>query len=432
MSRTDKILARLLALHPNKLIDLKLDRIERLLEDLGRPQDRLPPVIHVAGTNGKGSTIAHCRAFLEAADKSVHVYTSPHLVAFRERIRLAGKLVTARQLNLALKECERVNDGRPITYFEITTAAAFHLFAQVPADYLLLEVGLGGRFDATNVVPKPLGTIITPVSIDHVEFLGDNLGAIAREKAGILKRGAPAVIGRQPDQAREVIEAEAQRLGVPALMAGQDFEGFTQNGRLIFQDETGLLDLPPSRLVGAFQSDNAALAIAAVRHFDLPVTEAQMAKGLGNVVWPGRLMAIRHGVLRDLLPQGHELWLDGGHNEAGGRALSDALRAMNESRPRPLIVIMGAYANKDVRGFLGHFHGLPEKILTVRIAGERTSWSARQLADQATALGYEGQPARSIRAALEIAKQTENARVVICGSLHLAGQVLAQNKTPPT
>ena len=431
MSRTDAILARLLALHPNKLIDLKLDRIERLLEALGRPQDRLPPVIHVAGTNGKGSTIAHCRAFLEAAEKTVHVYTSPHLVSFRERIRVAGKLVSAPQLNAALKECERVNEGLPITYFEITTAAAFLLFSQVPADYLLLEVGLGGRFDATNVVPKPLGTIITPVSIDHIEFLGDNLAAIAGEKAGILKQGVPAVVGRQPDEARNVIAAGAERLNAPILFAGEDFDGYPQNGWLIYQDETGLMDLPPSRLAGQFQYDNASLAIAAIRHFNLPVTEKQIAKGLGKVDWPARLMPISNGALRDLLPASHELWLDGGHNEAGGKVLANALHKMQQSSSRPLILIMGTFANKDAKGFLTHFGDMPDLVLTVRIPGDRVSWSARQLADQAKAIGLEAQPKRSIKAALTDAAKIENARVVICGALHLAGNVLAQNKTPP-
>lgn len=431
MSRTDAILARLLALHPNKLIDLKLNRIERLLEALGRPQDRLPPVIHVAGTNGKGSTIAHCRAFLEAADKSVHVYTSPHLVAFRERIRLAGELVSTRQLNKALEECEQVNNGQPITYFEITTAAAFYLFAQIPADYLLLEVGLGGRFDATNVVPKPLGTIITPVSIDHTEFLGDTLGAIAHEKAGILKRGVPAVVGRQPDEARYAIEGEAARLSVPIQIAGQDFDGYAQNGRLIYQDETGLLDLPPSRLAGPFQYDNAALAVAAVRHFKLPVTEAQIASGLGKVNWPARFMPITNGVLRDLLPNSHELWLDGGHNEAGGKVLADALISMQRHSPRPLVLVMGTFANKDAKAFLSHFGKLPEKVLTLSIPGDRASWSARELADQAGQIGLDARPVRSIKSALGLAAEIKNARVVICGALHLAGNVLAQNQTPP-
>lgn len=432
MSQIDATLARLLALHPNKLIDLKLHRIERLLDALGRPQDRLPAVIHVAGTNGKGSTIAHLRAFLEAAGQRVHTYTSPHLVAFRERIRLAGTLVTNKRLNKILEHCEAVNAGQPITYFEITTAAALYLFAKEPADYLLLEVGLGGRFDATNVVAKPLGTIITPVSIDHVEFLGDSLAEIAREKAGILKHGAPAVVARQPDAAREAIADEAKKLEVEPLFMGEDFDAYSQNGGLTYQDNDGLLDLPPTRLSGPFQIDNAGLAIAAIRHFGLPVTPEQIAKGLAQVNWPARLMPIKHGALRDLLPAGHELWLDGGHNEAGGQVLADALSKMHQSRPRPLILVMGTFANKDAKGFLSHFGNRPEQILTLRIPGERASWSARDLATEAKTLGLDAHPMRSVASALKLAAKTKDARVVICGSLHLAGHVLAQNKTPPS
>ena len=431
MSRTDAILRRLLALHPNKLIDLKLDRIERLLDDLGRPQDRLPPVIHVAGTNGKGSTIAFLRAFLEAAGKRAHVYTSPNLVAFRERIRLAGTLVPARRLNDALLRCETVNAGRPITYFEITTAAAILLFSETEADYLLLEVGLGGRYDATNVIARPHGTIITPISIDHVEFLGHELASIAGEKSGILKRGSPAAIGRQQDDALDVIEAEAARLGVTPFVMGRDFDAYAQRGRLIYQDENGLLDLPLPALNGPFQIDNAGLAIAAARHFTLPVGDADIATGLRSVTWPARMQPIKTGRLRDLLPAGHELWLDGGHNDVGGAVIADGLGALETRDPRPLVLIMGSFANKDARGFLTHFAGLEPELLTVRIPGERASWTARQLADLAAELGFAARPMRSIKAALSEAARIGNARVIICGSLHLAGHVLAQNGTPP-
>ncbi len=287
VSRTDAILKRLLKLHP-KLIDLKLDRELRLLERIGNPQDHLPPVIHVAGTNGKGSTLAYLRAFLEASGKKVHVMTSPHLVRFNERIRLAGKLVSSRKLNQALEFCEQANGGEPITFFEITTAAALKLFAEVKADYLLLETGMGGRFDASNVVAKPLGTIITPVDYDHQNFLGNSLDKIAWEKAGILKRGAKAVFGRQRDEGRAVLVREAARLGVTPLIAGEDFDGRAEDGRLVYQDEQGLLDLPPPALAGPHQFDNAALAIAATRHFGLPVSEADIAKGLREVNWPAR------------------------------------------------------------------------------------------------------------------------------------------------
>jgi dihydrofolate synthase/folylpolyglutamate synthase len=428
LSRTDAILKRLLTLHP-KLIDLTLDRMGRLLDDLGRPQDRLPPVIHVAGTNGKGSTIAYLRAFLEASGKSVHVYTSPHLIRFNERIRLAGKLVDTRRLNAALEYCEQVNGGKPITYFEITTAAAFHLFAEEPADYLLLEVGLGGRFDATNVVDHPLGAVITPVSIDHIEYLGSEIGGIAFEKAGILKRGAKAVTARQTDEGLASILREAKSLGVRPFIGGEDFDGYFQDGRMIYQDETGLMDLPPPKLAGPHQIDNAAVAIAAARHFGLPVSEAEIAIGLRSVDWPGRLAPLK-GRLTALLSPGQELWLDGGHNEAGGNVLSAALREMAAANPKPLVLIMGTFANKDAKGYLAHFGKDPVRVLTVPIPGDRAAWKARTLADLARGLGLEARPMRSIQAAITAAAEIAGARIVICGSLHLAGHVLDLDGTP--
>lgn len=430
MSRTDAILQRLLALHP-KLIDLHLERELELLARLDNPHRKLPPVIHVAGTNGKGSTVAYLRAFLEAAGKRVHVYTSPQLVRFNERIRLAGKLVSNRQLNEALETCEKANGGRPITYFEITTAAAFLLFSEVPADYLLLEVGLGGRFDATNVVDDPLGTIITPVSIDHVEYLGDTVAKIAHEKAGILKRGAKAAIGLQSDEGLAAIEKEAARLGVTPVVARRDFDGYRQDGRMVFQDETGLLDLPLPRLAGPYQIDNATLAIAAARHFGLPVSEADIETGLGTVYWPARLMPLK-GKLSALLRPDQELWLDGGHNAAGGMVLAEALREMDRARPRPLVLVMGTFANKDAKGYLGHFGELPRMVYTVPIPGDRAAWPARDLAGVARAQGLKAAPKRSVEGALRAAAEEHpGARVVICGALHLAGHVLERNGTAP-
>jgi dihydrofolate synthase/folylpolyglutamate synthase len=404
--------------------------MQRLLEQMGRPQDHLPPVIHVAGTNGKGSTVAYLRAFLEAAGKRVHVYTSPQLVHFRERIRLAGRLVTPRQLNAALEYCEKVNGGVPITYFEITTAAALKLFAEVPADYLLLEVGLGGRYDATNVVDHPLGTVITPVSIDHVEYLGDTVRQIAWEKAGIIKRGSPLVVARQSEEGLASIAAEAKKLGVTPFLAGENFDGYAQEGKLVYQDEAGLLDLPLPALRGPHQIGNAAVSIAAARHFGLPVTPAEIAEGLRKVVWPARLQPL-DGKLRALLDRDQELWLDGGHNEAGGAALAEALREMHRARPRPLVLVMGTFANKDARGFLAHFGHAPVEVLTVKIAGERASWPARTLADLACSLGLKARPMRGIKSALREAAKVPHARIVICGSLHLAGEVLRENGTPP-
>jgi dihydrofolate synthase/folylpolyglutamate synthase len=387
-------------------------------------------VIHVAGTNGKGSTVAYLRAFLEAAGKRVHVYTSPDLVRFNERIRLAGTLVGSRQLNAALERCEAANEGRPITYFEITTAAAFLLFSEVPADYLLLEVGLGGRYDATNVVDHPLGTIITPVSIDHVEFLGDTVAKIAGEKAGILKRGAPAVFGLQSEEGLRVLQKEARRLGIRPLVSGEDFHGAEQDGRMVFEDGDGLLDLPRPRLAGPHQIENAALAIAAARHFHLPVGETGMARGLQEVDWPARLQPL-HGRLNALLGPDQELWLDGGHNEAGGMVLAASLREMQQARPRPLVLIWGTFANKDARGFLAHFGALPVAVFTVPIPGDRAAWPARSLAEIARAQGLDAAPKRSVEAALKAASAYPGARVVIGGALHLAGHVLEINGTPP-
>ncbi|HUV32824.1 MAG TPA: folylpolyglutamate synthase/dihydrofolate synthase family protein [Devosiaceae bacterium] len=428
MPNTDAILKRLLTLHP-KLIDLTLERTERLLGDLGRPQDRLPPVIHVAGTNAKGSVIAYLRAMLEAGGSRVHVYTSPHLVAFRERVRLGGDLVSARRLNAALEHCEAVNAGRPITYFEITTAAALTLFASEPADFLLLETGLGGRLDATNVVDAPLGTIITPISIDHTGYLGETIGEIAAEKAGILKRGTPAAVGRQPDAARDVIDARCAALGILPFVAGRDFDGYAQSGRLVYQDLTRLDDLPLPRLIGAHQIDNAVLAVAAVRHFGLPVSAAAIGRGLRDARWPARLQRLGEP-LRALLPRGSELWLDGAHNAASAEVLARALADMNEARSLPLTLVTGMMGGKAAARFFAAFEGLASEVITVPIPGVAGALPARELADVAFDAGLKARPARGVAAALASIDGAAR-RVAICGSLYLAGHVLKLSKTPP-
>ncbi len=427
--RLDAILQRLLKLHPNKLIDLKLNRIEHLLKKLGNPQNNLPPTIHVAGTNGKGSTIAHLRAMLEAAGKKIHVYTSPHLVKFNERIRLAGKLVSEKQLNEALEHCEKLNAGQEITYFEITTAAAFYLFAKESADYLLLEVGLGGRFDATNVIDYPLGSIITPISLDHQEFLGDNLAQIAFEKAGILKYGSKTVVASQTEEALNSIQKQADTLGINPFIMGQDFDGYQQNDRLVYQDENGLLDLPPSNLKGVFQYENASVAIAAVRHFNLPVSEENIERGLKNIVWPGRFMPITKGELRDILPSSHQLWLDGGHNVAGAKTLAKSLQSLESEKA--IILIMAAFANKDISGFLDQFSGKVSEFFAIPMVSDRACYTPQELSDLANEKGFKARAMSSIKEALKQASKVENAIVVICGSLHLIGDVLEQNKTPP-
>lgn len=428
MSRTDVILKRLLKLHP-KLIDLTLDRVERLLGDLGRPQDRLPPTLHVAGTNGKYSVIAFLRAALEAAGHSVHVYSSPHLVRFNERIRLAGELVETRRLNRALEHCEAVNAGRSITYFEITTAAALTLFAESDADYLLLETGLGGRLDATNVIARPLGTMITPISIDHTSFLGDTIESIAAEKAGILKPGAPAVIGRQTDAARDVIEARCAALGVVPFVAGRDFDGYAQAGRLVYQDQSRLDDLPLPRLIGAHQVDNAVLAVAAIRHLRLRVGAGALGEGLQSARAPARLGRLGEP-LAALLPRGSELWLDGAHNRAGAEALTRALADMNERRSMPLTVVAGMMGGRAAGDFFACFRGLANEVIAVPIAGESAAKSAAELAEAARAAGLEARAARGVPSALRSIGGRAR-RVVICGSLYLAGHVLALSKMPP-
>jgi dihydrofolate synthase/folylpolyglutamate synthase len=429
MSRTDAILKRLSLLHP-KLIDLSLERMMPLLDAMGRPQDRLPPVIHVAGTNAKGSTIAYLRAFLEAAGKSVHVYNSPHLVRFNERIRLAGKLVDTRRLNAVLEEVEAINAGRPITFFEVTTVAAMVLYAETKADYLLLETGMGGTYDTTNIVEHPLGVIIAPVDLDHQRFLGDTIAEIAVNKAGILKRGSKAVIGLQQEEGRAVIDRAARRLGISPIWQGEDFHGTAQDGRLVYQDEDGLLDLPPPALIGAHQFQNAALAIAAARHFGLPVDEAAIARGLRSVVWPARMMPLQ-GRLRDLLGPGAELWLDGGHNVHGATALAVAIAEMNRTRPAPLVLIMGMMNTRNPADFLAPFAGKVQQIYTLTVPGEPNAHGADAIASQARAAGFAATSKRSILSALQAAAEVPNARVLICGSLYLAGDVLAKNHTPP-
>ncbi|HLJ72374.1 MAG TPA: folylpolyglutamate synthase/dihydrofolate synthase family protein [Roseiarcus sp.] len=431
MNPHDAILTRFAPLHPKK-IDLSLGRIERLLADLGAPEKRLPPVVHVAGTNGKGSTIAFMRAALEAAGKRVHVYTSPHLVRFNERIRLAGKLVDDERLAEAFDRCERVNGGQAITVFEITTAAALLLFSEAPADCLLLEVGLGGRYDATNVIDKPAAAIITSISIDHVEFLGATVEKIAYEKAGVLKRGAPAIIAEQDARALAVIEREAQRVGAELIVNGRDFSLREENGRLVFEDELGLIDLPLPRLPGRHQHGNAANAVAALRRIEPHISLRAFERGLTEAEWPARLQRLRSGKLVDLAPARAELWLDGGHNEDGGRVLAAAMADFEEQSPRPLVVICGTLATKDTAGFLRHFKGLAQELLAVPIAGEHAGRSADEVAQIAASVGIEAAASPGVEAALRFLSARSwpaPPRVLIAGSLYLAGATLEANGT---
>jgi dihydrofolate synthase / folylpolyglutamate synthase len=431
MSQQDAILTRFAPLHPKK-IDLSLGRIERLLGDLGAPQKDLPPVVHVAGTNGKGSTIAFMRAALEAAGKRVHVYTSPHLVRFNERVRLAGALVDDERLTQALDRCEEINAGQPITVFEITTAAALLLFAETPADYLLLEVGLGGRYDATNVIDRPAAAVIASISIDHVEFFGPTIERIAYEKAGVLKRGAPGVVAQQEPRALEVIEREAASVGAPLVVGGRDYSFHEENGRLVYEDALGLLDLPLPRLPGRHQHGNAANAVATLRAIEPSLSARVLERGLNEAEWPARLQRLRSGKLVEVAPARAELWLDGGHNEDGGRVLAAAMADFEDQSPRPLILICGTMANKDTAGFLRHFKGLAQEVLAVPINGEHAGRPAEEVAKIAASIGVEAAASASVEAALRfIAARdwTIPPRILVTGSLYLAGSALAANGT---
>ncbi|NOD88275.1 MULTISPECIES: folylpolyglutamate synthase/dihydrofolate synthase family protein [unclassified Ruegeria] len=418
---SDAILDRMMALHP-KIIDLTLDRVWRLLAALDNPQLKLPPVIHIAGTNGKGSTQAMIRAGLEGAGLSAHAYTSPHLARFHERIRLAGDLISETDLTAVLDECYAANGGENITYFEITTCAALLAFAREKADYTLLEVGLGGRLDATNVVENPAVTVITPVSIDHEQFLGNTLGKIAAEKAGIIKPGVPCIVGPQQDEALEVIEYTAARLGAPLLVHGQHWHVHEENGRLIYQDETGLRDLPSPNLLGAHQIQNAGAALAVLRHLDMgdDAYEAAVTKA----EWPARMQRLKTGPLIEQAPQA-ELWLDGGHNAAAGIALADVLAKLPQ---KPTHMICGMLNTKDVTGYLAPLAGQAASLTAVSIPGEAATLSAEETATAAAKVDLPASTAGSVSDALaSITSQDPRARVLICGSLYLAGNVLREN-----
>ena len=418
VTSSDAILERMQKLHP-KVIDLTLDRMGRCLEAVGNPHLSQPPVIHVAGTNGKGSVQAMIRAGLEATGQTVHAYTSPHLARFHERIRVAGELISEDQLTQILDEVYEANGGETITYFEITTVAAFLAFAKTKADYTLLEVGLGGRHDATNVIDRPELTIITTVDLDHQQFLGDTFADIAYQKAGIIKRGVPVVIGPQHDEGLAVIEAEAEKFGAPILAYGQHWHAFEENGRMVFQDEGGLLDLPMPSLRGAHQVGNAGMAIAALRHLGFGADAANGA--LTDTYWPARMQRLQTGPLLDAAPEA-ELWLDGGHNPAAGAALAETLSRLPQ---RPTHLICGMLSTKDVEGYLRPLADHAKTLHAVAIPGEAATLPASETAQAASAVGISAKEAASVEQALEeIIAETPKARVLICGSLYLAGAIL--------
>ncbi len=450
-SQTDAILDRLTRLHPKK-IDLVLDRIERLLAALGHPERKLPPVIQVGGTNGKGSVTAFLGAMLRAEGYGVHVYTSPHLMRFNERIVIgeqasggsSGGPIVEEELAHILAECEQANGDAPITFFEITTAAALLAFSRHPADAVILEVGLGGRYDATNVIASPAVTLITPIGYDHTDFLGNTLGKIAFEKAGLLKSGVPAIIGPQIPEALAVIEQEAARLKTPLSIHGQDFFSYEQHGRLIFEDDRGLLDLPLPSLKGRHQLDNAGIAIAGVRHLSaIPVSNKALDLGLAAATWPARLQRLSQPPFaalpwRDGLP---EVWLDGGHNPMAARALANALAEFEEVASLPLYLIVSIMKNKDIRGFLAPFRTLARGVVALPVPGSSAGASVQDICAAAEGVGLACTPAETLASAFALIKEksespkaSQNAqnimaspRILICGSLYLAGHVLAQN-----
>lgn len=437
MDDASAILDRLVALHP-KTIDLSLDRMESVLKALDHPEKRLPPVIHIAGTNGKGSTSATLRAIFEAAGKTVHVYTSPHLVRFNERVRLGrpdgGEFVSDAELAVALIRAEERNGGQPITIFEITTAAALELFANHPADVLLLEVGLGGELDATNVVEKPLISLITPISHDHESYLGSDIAEIAAAKAGILKPGVPAVIAPQTDSVLGVLERRAAHVGAPLVVGGQDWLVHEEHGRLVYQDDGGLLDLPAPRLIGGHQYINTGLAIAALRALgDMP-DMTTLERGLTEVDWPARMQRLTHGDLYAIAPEEAELWLDGGHNPAAARAIATVLADLEDRATRPLVLIAGLLTTKDLVGYFEPFAGLAREVITVPIEHTDAAADPGELADAARKAGLPARPATSVETALRMLADEPfdmPPRILIGGSLYLAGEVLSANNTPP-
>ncbi|WP_434724770.1 bifunctional folylpolyglutamate synthase/dihydrofolate synthase [Mesorhizobium sp. RIZ17] len=435
----EREIEHLMTLHP-KGFDLSLDRVTRLLERLGNPQDRLPPVIHIAGTNGKGSCAAFSRALLEAAGHLVHVHTSPHLVNWHERYRLAaeggGKLVDDDVFAEAIARVAEANGGQKITVFEILTAVTFVLFSEHPAEAAIVEVGLGGRFDATNVIRQPAVSVIMPISMDHEAYLGDRVELIAAEKAGIMKRGCPVVIGAQEsDVALQVLIETAERLDCPTVVYGQDFLAFEENGRMVYQDEDGLMDLPSPRLPGRHQYANAAAAIAAVKAAGFEISHRAAERAMTHVAWPARMQKLTQGKLVDLAPKGAEIWLDGGHNPGAGIVIAEALAEQEEKNPRPLVLISGMINTKDQTGYFSAFKGLARHVYTVPVTSSDAGVPNDELALRAEEAGLSAEPVSSVASALMLLRDSWDGpapRILIGGSLYFAGAVLAENGTPPT
>lgn len=431
---SDAAILRLRANHPS-LIDLTTGRVERLLKALGDPHRRLPPVIHVAGTNGKGSTVAYLRAIMEASGRKAHILTSPHLVRFAERIRLAGELISDAEMERLIAVVEEANGGQPISFFEIAAALSFQAFADTPADVCIVEVGLGGRFDATNVFDAPAVSVITPIDLDHVEFLGPDLRRIAWEKAGIVKAGRPVVSARQHPEALEVIQNEADDRMSPLLAMGQDFDAWEEHGRLMVQMPERLLDLPAPSLFGGHQFANAGLAVAAALTFDRTLGEDAVGNGVSSAVWPARFQRLTKGPLAALArARGSDLWLDGGHNPHAGRALAEAASRLTDRDRRPLVLVTGMFARKDAEGFFRPFAEMRPRVIAVGFDSENAA-PATDIAHAARRAGLSPAIAPDVETGVRMALQDEGPapHVLICGGLHFAGEVLAMSpETWPT
>lgn len=430
MTDPSAVLARIAERRP-VLIDLGLERMFAALAALGDPHRRLPPAFHVAGTNGKGSTVAYLKSILEAAGKSVHVFTSPHLVRFNERIVLAGKEISDDDLVDVLTRCDRAVGSKSLTFFEATTCAALLAFSERPADYLILETGLGGRLDATNVLERPLAALITPVDLDHQQFLGDTIEEIAAEKAGIFRRGAPAVIGPQSPAAMQVLAAAAERIGADLFAYGLSWNVFLEHGRLVYQDEDGLSDLSPPRLLGMHQIPNAGLAVAGIRAAGLGLDEAILSAGVEGATWPARMQLLRRGPLVDFVRARcgeAEIWLDGGHNPHAAKAIAAALADLEEKSPRPLALISGMQETKDQQGFFAPFAGIARSVFTVQ-ADHDGAAPAAEVAAAAARAGLPAEACASVEEALGLAVSGNDKaiRILICGSLYLAGEILREN-----
>lgn len=424
---SDVILARLLSLHP-KVIDLSLERMHGILARLGHPEAHLPPVIHIAGTNGKGSTLAMLRAGLESTGASVHAYTSPHLARFHERIRLGGELIDEDALAALLEECETANSGSPITFFEITTAAAMLAFARAPADWLLLEVGMGGRLDATNVVAAPRLTVITPISYDHQQYLGDTLTEIATEKAGILKPGIPCIVAEQAPEALAAIEQRAAAVGAPLVVSGRDFSVHEESGYITFEDTAGKIIVPRPALLGPHQIVNGGTALAALRSFGFEDTAC--AAAMSGASWPARLQQLRAGPLAGVCADAEiQLWLDGSHNEAAATAIAQFFMDLGAQSPAPLQIVCGMLETKNTAAFFSQMAAVADGVHTVTIPETNASLPAEALADTASGAGLPATAHATLDDAVIAAVRAAGVggRVLICGSLYLAGRVLREN-----